>query len=288
MNIKLNNYYRNNRITTALLLAAGTGSRLFPLTQNSPKCLTLVNDKSILERLVIGLKQQGFKRLVIVTGYQEIRIREFLGTKSGNMTIEYIYSPLYRTTNNIYSLWMAREIINESFILVESDLVFDTSLLNDMILPDRIAVARIQPWMNGTIVTINPSRQVKRIQNGIATSLDEIRYKTVNIYSFSLSSWLAIVERLNQFISAGKVNCFYETVFGEMVVDGNLLLQAVSFDSKPWYEIDTIEDLAEAEKLFPADVYETVIPDNLILRSHEISDHFTKEINRAETNEVAS
>ena len=78
MNINLNNYYGNKRITTALLLAAGTGSRLFPLTQNSPKCLTLVNDKSILERLVVGLKQKGFKRLVIVTGYQENCIREFL------------------------------------------------------------------------------------------------------------------------------------------------------------------------------------------------------------------
>ena len=89
MNINSNNYYSVNRITTALVLAAGTGSRLFPLTQNSPKCLTMVNEKSILERLVIGLKQKGFKRVVIITGYQENCIREFLGTKSGNMTIEY-------------------------------------------------------------------------------------------------------------------------------------------------------------------------------------------------------
>jgi len=253
MNINLNND-SNQRITTALLLAAGMGIRLFPLTQNSPKCLTLVNEKSILERLIISLQKQGFKRLVIVTGHHEECIREFLGTKFGSITIEYIYSPSYRITNNIYSLWMARERINEPFLLFESDLIFDASLLDGMIFPDRIAVASIQPWMNGTTVSINQSQQVKNFRNDIATYLDEIRYKTVNIYSFSLSSWHAIVERLNQYISAGKVNCYYETVLGEMVADGNLSLMAVSFDNKLWYEVDTIEDLVKTEKIFSTDM----------------------------------
>ena len=194
------------------------------------------------------------------------------------MTIEYIHSPLYRTTNNIYSLWMAREIINEPFMLVESDLVFDISQLDNMIFPDRIAVARMQTWMNGTTVTINKSQQVKNFQNGTAVHLDEIKYKTVNIYSFSLSSWHAIVEKLNNYITAGKVNCYYEIVFSEMVEEGNLTLQAVPFDNKLWYEIDTIEDLAEAEKLFPASINKTGIPDNIILHTSEISDQSTKKI----------
>ena len=107
-------------ITTALLLAAGKGSRLYPLTRDTPKCLTMVHKASMLERLVINLKKQGFKRLVVVTGFQEKCIREFLGTRAGGMKIEYIFSPLYATTNNIYSLWMARKIINEPFLLVES------------------------------------------------------------------------------------------------------------------------------------------------------------------------
>ncbi|MCP5048251.1 MAG: phosphocholine cytidylyltransferase family protein [bacterium] len=247
-------------ITTALLLAAGTGSRLDPLTQNMPKCLTMVNETSILERLVICLKKQGFKRLVVVTGYLENCIREFLETRAGGMTIDYIFSPLYKTTNNIYSLWMAREIINEPFLLVESDLVFDESLLDDMRYPDRIAIACMQAWMNGSTVTVNHSQQVKRFQIGITGPLDDIIYKTVNIYSLSLPSWHAIVERLDQYISDGRVNCYYETVFAEMVADGSLCLQPISFDAKPWYEIDTIADLAEAKRLFPADKHETIIP----------------------------
>lgn len=254
MNINSENYYGDNRISTALLLAAGTGSRLYPLTKNSPKCLTLVNEKSIIERLVTNLKKQGFTRLVIVTGYEKECIMDFLGSKSGNLTIEYIDSPLFRTTNNIYSLWMARNIINEPFVLFESDLVLNTSLLNEMILPDKMAVAKMQPWLNGTTVSINKLNQVTHFQEGTTETYTDIRYKTVNIYSFSLSSWQAIVKRLNHYVDEGNVNCYYETVFSEMIDDNSLLLESVSFDHKPWYEIDTIYDLAEAEKLFPKEL----------------------------------
>ena len=247
-----NTYNKNGLITTAVLLAAGTGTRLYPLTQNMPKCLTLVNGISILERLVSCLNQHGFKRLIVVTGYLENRIRAILGNRVGNMAIDYIFSPLYKTTNNIYSLWMAREIITDPFLLIESDLVFCRSLLDDMLYPDRIAVARMQPWMNGSTVTVNQFKRVTRFHSG-ARLFDDIRYKTVNIYSFSLSSWHDIAERLDRYISAGRVNDYYEAVFAEMVADGSLSLQTVSFDSKPWYEIDTIADLAEAEKLFLAD-----------------------------------
>lgn len=254
MNINSENYYGDNRISTALLLAAGTGSRLFPLTKSSPKCLTLVNEKSILERLVTNLKKQGFTRLVIVTGYKKECIKDFLGDKSGNLAIEYINSPLYQTTNNIYSLWMARNIINEPFVLFESDLVLNSSLLNEMVLPDKMAVAKMQPWLNGTTVSVNKLNQVTHFQEGTTKTYTGIRYKTVNIYSFSLSSWKAIVKRLNQYIAEGNVNCYYETVFSEMIDDNSLLLESVSFDHKPWYEIDTIYDLAEAEKLFPKEL----------------------------------
>jgi len=247
-------YYDDNRITTALLLAAGTGSRLFPLTKSSPKCLTLVNEKSILERLVNNLKKQGFKRLVIITGYQKECIMDFLGTSSGDLEIEYLNSPLYRTTNNIYSLWMARHIINEPFVLFESDLVLNTSLLDEMVYANKMAVAIMQPWLNGTTVSVNKSNQVTKFQKGTSEAYSDIRYKTVNIYSFSLSSWRAVVKRLNQYISEGSVNCYYETVFSEMIDDKSLTFESVSFDHKPWYEIDTIHDLSEAEKLFPIEL----------------------------------
>ena len=251
----MHNSHHKQHVTTALLLAAGMGSRLFPFTKNEPKCLTMVNGMSILERLISNLNLHGFKRLVVVTGYLENHIREFLGTQVGDIKIDYIFSSLYETTNNIYSLWMAREMIDEPFLLLESDLVFDESLLDDMVYPDRIAVAKMQPWMNGTSVTINKYQKVEAFWADNADSCGEIKYKTVNIYSISRNSWHEIVKRLDKRISDGKVNDYYETVFAEMIADGSLSFENVSFDGKPWYEIDTVEDLAEAKKLFFADDY---------------------------------
>lgn len=240
------------RITTALLLAAGTGSRLFPLTQKSPKCLTLVNEISILERLMKSLNKHGFKRLVVVTGHLEECIRNFLKTRAGGIKIDYVFSPLYKTTNNIYSLWMARKIINEPFLLIESDLVFDPSLLKEMLYPDRIAIARMHPGLNGSTVTLNKSDTVDAFHSKPENPANETRYKTVNIYSLSLSSWYRIIEKLNLYILTGRVNDYYETVFRQMVAEKSLSFQAIFFDNKPWYEIDTLKDLAKAERLFPS------------------------------------
>lgn len=248
------NHCGQNRITTALLLAAGTGSRLFPLTQNAPKCLTLVNGKSILERFINNLKSQGFKRLVIVTGHLKECIMDYLGEKSGDICIEYVHSPLYETTNNIYSLWMARNIINEPFVLFESDLVLNSTLLDDMVYPDRMAVACMQPWLNGTTVSLDKTNKVTRFQKGTTESYSDIRYKTVNIYSFSLLSWQAIIKSLKRYIEADNINCYYETVFSEMVDNKSLTFDSVSFDHKPWYEIDNMKDLADAELLFPVEL----------------------------------
>jgi len=98
--------YANN-ITTALLLAAGTGIRLQPLTLTVPKCLTEVGGVPILERLVNNLKAQGFERLIVVIGHLGDQIQEFLQQHSDDMRIDYIINPDYRTSNNIYSLWLA-------------------------------------------------------------------------------------------------------------------------------------------------------------------------------------
>jgi len=245
-------YYHKKPITTALLLAAGMGSRLAPLTQSAPKCLTMVNETCILDRLIASLNSHGFKRLVVVTGHLEDSIRNFLEDRAGSLVIEYVFSPRYKTTNNIYSLWMARNLINEPFLLIESDLVFDSSLLKEMVYPDRIAVASIKPWLNGSTVTVNQSHRVDAFHSDTSETSSRTKYKTVNIYSFSLSSWYQVVNVLNAYIRAGRVNEYYEVIFREMVAQKSLSLKAISFDGKPWYEIDTLEDLASAERLFPS------------------------------------
>ena len=240
----------DSRVSTALLLAAGTGSRLRPLTENAPKCLTEVGVIPILGRLVDNLWAQKIKRLVVVIGYQGDRIREFLQQKAGDMQVDYVTNPEYRTTNNIYSLWLARQQIRESFLLVESDLVFDASMLTDMLHPDKIAISHILPWMNGTTVRLDTTkRRVIAFHIGPCAA-DTPRYKTVNLYSLSLKTWHAVEERLGRYVSAGRLGEYYEAAFADMVADGSLAFDAVLFDAERWYEIDNLADLNEAEKLY--------------------------------------
>jgi len=233
------------QVRTALLLAAGTGSRLAPLTDTTAKCRVLVNEISILERLIDTLLLHNFKRLVIVVGHQANSIRDFLGTRAGGMQITYITSPVYKTTNNIYSLWLAKQEIKEPFLLIESDLVFNPEMLKDMLQPDRIAISKLQPWMNGTTVSINSHQTVKAFHKNIQKTAGR-QYKTVNIYSLSLPTWELVIERLAHRISNNMVNDYYETVFADMVTEGCLSFTPVLFDADHWYEIDTLADLRAA------------------------------------------
>lgn len=237
-------------ITTALLLAAGAGTRLQPLTDNCPKCLTEVRGIPILGRLVSCLLAQGFSRLVVVVGYRDEQIRDYLESHASGLTVHFVDCREYATTNNIYSLWRAREHIREPFVLIESDLVFDSHLLGLMRIRDRIAIARFRSPMLGTTVSIDEFGRVTSFRVGADPCALGLGHKTVNLYSLSTATWREVVRRLNRRIAAGKVHDYYEVVFAEMLSEGLLTLQSVHFDEGRWCEIDTLEDLRAAEQLF--------------------------------------
>ena len=244
------------QIRTALLLAAGLGSRLAPLTDAAPKCLVSMSGVPILERLVRSLDGHGFERLVIVTGYRAETIRDYLGERFGGIAVEYIVSPLFETTNNIYSLWLARQLIDEPFLLVESDVVFDEPLLEPLLQPGRIAVSRQLPWMGGTTVTLDGDGNVDAFYPpppGVygRHCTDAGHFMAVNICSLSRDTWGEVGERLDAHVAAGQTGLFYETVFEEMAAEGSMTPAAVIFPAERWYEIDTLADLAAAELVFP-------------------------------------
>lgn len=237
------------RITTACLLAAGTGSRLRPLTESTPKCLTEIDGRPLLERLVSCLRDQGFTRLLVVVGHLELQIRSFLDECAGDLVVEYVRNPLYRTTNNIYSLWLAGTVLDEPFLLIESDLIFDASSIGELLVPDRIAVSKMLPWMNGTTIAMDRLGRVASFRGGRAAPSGDGDYKTVNIYSLSRSTWRRVLRRLDRAISEGRVGEYYEVVFAEMVADGDLSLECVVFDADRWYEVDRLSDLPGAERI---------------------------------------
>ncbi len=232
-----------------MLLAAGTGSRLRPLTLDAPKCLTMVAGKPILQHLLDIFRTHGINKIIIATGYLEHRIQEYLDEHASDMTIKYVFNPEYQTTNNIYSLWLTRVAISEAFVLIESDLVFDTEMFQEMVQPSRIAVSKILPWMNGTTLSLNNNNTVSTFHMSANPSRHG-DYKTVNICSLCLEDWYKVRDKLDYYMSEKKRNSYYEAVLSDLVADKTLIFEAVMFNKNRWYEIDTIEDLHAADQLF--------------------------------------
>jgi len=244
------------QVRTALLLAAGLGSRLAPLTDALPKCLVCGSGVPILERLVRSLDAHRFERLVVVTGYRAQTISDYLGESFGGISIEYLVSPLFETTNNIYSLWLARHLIDEPFLLLESDLVFDAQLLAPLLRPDRIAVSRQLPWMSGTTVTLDANGKVRAVYPpppGVYDQhcTDPDHFMAVNICSLARGTWAEVRKRLDRYVAAGRTGGFYDSVFEEMTADGSMALEAVIFPTEQWYEVDRPVDRDAAELMFP-------------------------------------
>jgi len=236
------------RASTALLLAAGMGSRFRPAGDMLPKCLAEVDGEVILARLMASLHHHGVKRLIVVTGFMAGRIQEFAQTVDVELELVFIDNPDYASTNNIYSLWLARHYLHGPLVLLESDLVFNGSLLASMLTADSIAVSPVRPWMHGTTVNLDGTGRVTSFQLLTQTS-EAGQYKTVNIYCLSRASWAAVLPRLEEHIAAGRMGSYYEIVFSEMVRDAVLDLQAVIFPADQWYEVDTIADQEAASAL---------------------------------------
>ena len=240
-------------VNTAVLLAAGNGSRLQPATHALPKCLTEVNGVPILEQQVRCLHRWSFQRLVVVVGHLDGQIREFLARMETGLTIDYVVNPRYRTTNNIYSLWLAQEQIVEPFLLLECDLFFKEGALWNMLEPNKVAVSNVRPWMKGTTVSVNDEGRITSFRVGQQAAAYD--FKTVNIYSFSMATWNAIKLRLDQRIRSGNVSEYYEVVLSEMVADGDRSLEAVNFPERDWHEIDDLADLHAAERAVSTPVW---------------------------------
>mgnify|MGYP000277966763 len=125
----------------AVILAAGIASRLRPLTDTTPKCLLKIGERCLLERAFDALIQNGFNEFIIVTGYRQQQIVDFLQAHYPAQSITFIYNDKYESTNNIYSLWLTRPYTEgEEVLLLDSDIVFDPQIVEKLLRSDKADV----------------------------------------------------------------------------------------------------------------------------------------------------
>ncbi|WP_337377063.1 aminotransferase class I/II-fold pyridoxal phosphate-dependent enzyme [Phocaeicola plebeius] len=244
----------------AVILAAGMGKRLGELTKNNTKCMVKINGISLINRLLEQLSKLSLNKIIIVIGYEGEKLKNYLGYSYKTIEIEYIENPIYNKTNNIYSLYLAKEkLLEDDTILIESDLIFEDSiftLLEQSSYPNVAVVAKYESWMDGTMVRIDNENNIINFIPKKAFRYEDIAlyYKTVNIYKFSKEfARNQYIPFLEAYIHALGNNEYYEQVLRVITILDNCNLKALILNNEKWYEIDDIQDLDIAETIFSND-----------------------------------
>ncbi len=242
----------------AIILAAGMGRRLGELTSQNTKCMVKVNGVSLIDRLLGQLSRLALNRVVIVVGYKGQELKDYIGQRyADRLKIEYVENPVYDRTNNIYSLALAKDQLQEDdTLLIESDLIFSDRLFPmvvDNAQPNVALVAKYESWMDGTMVTIDKEQNIVNFVPKKAFNYADIDkyYKTVNIYKFSKEfSQQKYVPFLDAYSKAMGNNEYYEQVLRVITMIDDSGLKALPIGQEKWYEIDDVQDLDIAETIF--------------------------------------
>ena len=241
----------------AIILAAGMGKRLKELTSEATKCMVKVNGVAMIDRMMGALDKLGLSRIVVVVGYEGQKLMDYIDALGVSTPVEYVNNTVYDKTNNIYSLYLAKDyLVQEDTLLLESDLVFEEAVLQKLIrnpYPSLVLVDKFESWMDGTVVTLD---EHDNIQSFVAkrefdfNRIDEY-YKTVNIYKFSKEfSQLYYVPFLEIYCKALGTNEYYEQVLKVITFLEDPHIKAVKLTGEKWYEIDDVQDLDIAETIF--------------------------------------
>lgn len=243
-----------------IILAAGMGKRLKELTNNNTKCMVKVNGTTLIERALSQLDKLNLSRIVIVIGYEGKKLVEYVKSLEIKTKVLFVENPIFDKTNNIYSLYMAKEYMEEDdTILLESDLIFEENVLKCLIEDERDTLALVdkyESWMDGTCMKIGEDDTIEEFVSGTQFQFDEAGnyYKTVNIYKFSREfSKTHYIPFLEAYINALGNNEYYEQVLRVITMLDDPMIKAKRLNGQLWYEIDDIQDLDIASSLFATD-----------------------------------
>jgi len=248
----------------AVILAAGMGRRLKELTKDNTKCMVEVNGVTLAERALRILDRKGLSKIILVTGYRRENLEQFVDSLSLNTPVIYIRNQVYDKTNNIYSLLLAKEYLKkEDTLLLESDLIFEESVIDEILEDPRDTLALVdhfESWMDGTCVVIDDEDRIVDFIAGKYLHYTEKTqyYKTVNIYKFSSHfSEKVYIPFTEAYLGAMGENEYYESVIKLIAMLDGTGIRVKRLNGEIWYEIDDEQDLDIATTLFTENDEET-------------------------------
>ena len=239
-----------------VILAAGMAKRLRPLTDERPKCLLTVGERTLLQRTVDAVIAAGINELVVVTGYRQQMIRDFLTAHYPAVTIHFIDNPDYAHNNNIFSLWLTRPYTEgKDFLLLDSDILFDPAIIPAVLKQEGSALAlnRHELGEEEIKVIVDKENRVQEISK--VCSIEQAIGESVGIEKMTADYSTALFIELEKMIEGeGLIDVFYEKAFERLIPQGHTfkIVDTTDFFS---IELDTVEDFENAKKLIPANLY---------------------------------
>jgi choline kinase len=236
-----------------VILAAGMAKRLRPLTDTKPKCLLEVGGRTLLQRIVDAMHQTGITEFVVVTGYRGGMIRDFLTLHYPHFTIHFLDNVDYEHNNNIYSLWMAGQVVRGlEFLLMDSDILCDPEAVATVARQNvsALAVNRHELGEEEMKVVVDGNMQITEISK--TCQPEDAMGESVGIEKMTADYSEALFCELDQMIEQeGLIDIFYERAFERLIPQGHTF-KVVDTTELFSYELDTPEDFSNATALLPA------------------------------------
>ena len=243
----------------AIILAAGMASRLRPLTDNTPKCLLKIGERSLLQRSFDALTSNGIKEIVIVTGYLHNLIVDFIKQQYPNVNVSFIHNDIYDSTNNIYSLWLARpKADGEEILLLDSDLLYDPEIITrvlDTLAANILTLIRHDLGEEEMKVVTDGGSEGNITEISKTCSPTDAIGESLGIEKMGKAYTSALYKELEPMMNQEHLeNVFYEKAFERLIPQGHTfkVLDVTDLFS---CELDTIEDFQNAKEKIPQSLY---------------------------------
>ena len=242
----------------AIILAAGMASRLRPLTLTTPKSLLKVGERSLLQRSMDALIANGIKEFCIVTGYLHEMIEDFVKKQyAGKIDVTFIYNEVYETTNNIYSLWLARPFAEgQEVLLLDSDLLYDPQIVARVLAtdaPNVLTLIRHELGEEEMKVVTDKTGSIREISKTCNPA--DAAGESLGIEKMGVSYTKALYRELEPMMNEEHLeNVFYERAFERLIPQGHTY-QVLDVTELFSCELDTIEDFENAKAKIPASLY---------------------------------
>lgn len=237
----------------AIILAAGVGSRIRPMTDNCPKTLLEVNGVSILGRMLTNIRSCGIAEVIMVLGYLHEQIETFVQKEFPDLTVRFIVNPRFEDTNTGYSLMLTEEAVERSsFVKFDGDVVFDPEILRrvlDQADGNYLCIDRnIQLDAEEVKVALSSGSRVSQVSK--ALSPERAIGESIGIERISAATASLLFLGLREMMThEGNLQDYYEGAYERLIASG-VAFEALDITGLAWTEIDTLHDFETAVTIF--------------------------------------